>query len=218
MLGGLDNGKVYAQPVMKYEEGNSLTSIYGMKSLGINPANGKEVFVRRNGDITYTWSSTETQKIGDTEPGAQGALILNVRYKGFALYTTFMYELGGDNYNLTLVNNVENVNLFKYNADRRVMNDRWQKPGDVTQLKALQDRYDVTRPTSRFVQQNNTLTFNSFSLSYDFDRSLTRSIGFNQLRLSFNMNDVVVLSSIKQEMGLAYPFARKFTFTLNAGF
>jgi hypothetical protein len=126
--------------------------------------------------------------------------------------------MGGDKYNSTLVNNVENVNLFKFNADRRVMRDRWQKPGDVTQLKALQDRYDITRPTSRFVQKNNTLTFNSLTLGYELDKQLLHKIGFTQLRVQLNMKDVVVWSSIKQEMGLDYPFARTFTLTLNAGF
>jgi hypothetical protein len=218
MLAGVDNNIKYAQPVMKFEEGNTLTSIYGMKSLGINPANGKEIFVKRDGTITYTWSADETRKIGDTEPLAQGTLALNVRYRNFSLYTTFLYETGGDKYNNTLVNNVENVNLFKFNADRRVMQDRWQKPGDVTQLKALQDRYDITRPTSRFVQQNNTLTFNSLTLGYDLDRQLLRAIGFTQLRVQLNMKDVAVWSSIKQEMGLDYPFARTFTLTLNAAF
>ncbi|MDR1414321.1 MAG: SusC/RagA family TonB-linked outer membrane protein [Odoribacteraceae bacterium] len=218
MLAGVDNNIKYAQPVMKYEAGNSLTSIYGMESLGINPADGKEIFLRRDGTITYTWSSTETHKIGDSEPLAQGTLALNARFKNFTLYTTFLYEMGGDKYNQTLVNNVENVNLFKFNADRRVMRDRWKQPGDVTQLKALQDRYDITRPTSRFVQEDNTLKFNSMTLGYDLDKQMLRSIGFTQLRVSLNMKDVAIWSSIKQEMGLDYPFARTFTLTLNAAF
>lgn len=49
---------------MKYEEGSSLTAIYGMKSMGINPANGQEVYVKRDGTLTYTWESNEQQKIG----------------------------------------------------------------------------------------------------------------------------------------------------------
>lgn len=34
----------YSKPVMKYQEGGSLTSIFGMKSLGFSPANGNELF------------------------------------------------------------------------------------------------------------------------------------------------------------------------------
>ncbi len=51
----------FAKPIMKYEEGSSLTTIYGMRSLGINPANGKEVYMRPDGSITYDWSPADQQ-------------------------------------------------------------------------------------------------------------------------------------------------------------
>lgn len=221
MLNNLDMGLIYSQPLTQFKEGNSQTAIYGMKSLGINPANGKEVFVRRDGTITYDWSAAETQKIGDTEPAITGALRLQARWRDLTLYTSFIYSLGGDKYNQTLVDNVENVNLFKFNADRRVSEQRWQKPGDVTRFKSIADRYSVTRPTSRFVQKDNTLNFSSLSLAYDFSRPLRKWLdkaGMQTLRTTLTMNDVAVISSIKQERGLEYPFARTFTFTLNATF
>lgn len=208
----------YAKPFMKYEEGSSLTAIYGMKSMGINPANGQEVYVKRDGTLTYTWESNEQQKIGDTEPKIQGAFGLNVRYRNFTLYTTFLYEYGGDEYNSTLVNNVENANLIKYNADKRVSSDRWQKVGDVTPLKDIKDRLYVTRSTSRFVQKNNNVVFNSLSVGYDVNPVWLRKIHLSSLKLQFNMKDIATMSTIKREMGLNYPFARTFTFTLNASF
>ncbi len=213
-----ESNKVYATPIMKYEEGNSTNTIYGMKSLGINPANGREVFQKRDGTITYTWSSDEQQKIGNEDPWGEGAFGLNFRYKNISLYTTFLYSFGGDKYNKTLLDNVENANLNNYNADKRVWTERWQNVGDVTPLKALKDRYYITRSTSRFVQKNNYVTFNSLTLSYDFNRELLDKIGFTSLRLQFNMKDVATFSTIKREMGLSYPFARTFNFSLSAGF
>ncbi len=219
MLGySYDEMLQYASPIMKYEEGASLTAIYGMKSLGINPANGREVYLKRDGTITYDWSAIEQQPIGDEEPWGQGALGVNVRFKNFTVYTTFLYEFGGENYNETLVANVENANLNTYNADKRVWTDRWKEVGDLVALKSIKDRYYITRPTSRFVQKNNYLTFNSFSIGYDFDRRLLKTIGLSSLKLQFNMKDIVTISTIKQEVGLSYPFARTFNFTLNASF
>ncbi len=208
----------YASPIMKYEEGSSLTTIYGMKSLGINPANGQEIYVKRDGSITYDWSSLEQQPIGDEEPWGHGAFGFNVRFKNFTLYTTFLYEFGGDTYNTTLITNVENANLNLYNVDKRAWTDRWQKVGDVTPLKSIKDRYYVTRPTSRFVQRNNYVTFNSLSLGYNVDSRLLNRIGVSTLRCQFNMKDIATMSTVKKEMGLTYPFARTFTFTLNASF
>jgi TonB-linked SusC/RagA family outer membrane protein len=208
----------FAKPIMKYEEGSSLTTIYGMKSLGINPANGKEVFEKRDGTITYDWDPTEQQPIGNTEPWAQGAFGINARYKRFTLYTTFLYEAGGEQYNNTMVSNVENVNLQYYNADKRVISDRWQKPGDKTPLKGLQDRYLITRPTSRFIQKNNYISFNSLSLGYEFDPAFLKRFRLKFLRTSLMMNDVALFSTVKREMGLDYPYARTFTFMINASF
>ena len=208
----------YAMPIRKYEEGSSLTTIYGMKSLGINPANGKEVFLKRDGEVTYDWSPNEQQAIGNSEPWAQGSFGINARYKQFTLYSTFLYEFGGDEYNETLVNNVENVNLALYNADRRVLTDRWQKPGDIAPLKSIQDRYFVTRPTSRFIQKENFVVFNSLSLGYDFDPAKLTKYRVNSLRASILLNDIGRMSTIQREMGLQYPFARTFSFMLNASF
>lgn len=213
-----ESNQKYARPIMKYQEGGSLTTIYGMKSLGINPANGREVFQKRDGTITYDWSSMEQQAIGNTEPWAQGAFGLNARFKKLTLYTTFLYEWGGDQYNQTLITNVENANLLYFNADRRVMSDRWQKPGDISPMKAIQDRFLVTRPTSRVVQENNFIVFNSLSLGYDFDAIRLKKYHVNALRVSLLMNDIGRFTTIQREMGLAYPYARTYSFTLNATF
>ena len=154
----------YATPILQYVEGGSLTSIFGMKSLGIAPANGQELFMNRDGSVTYTWNSREQVILGNTEPDIQGSFGFNLRYGAFTLYTTFLFETGAEAYNSTLVNNVENVDLSKKNADRRVMTMRWQKPGDEARLKSITDSELVTRPTSRFVQENNNVTFNSLSM------------------------------------------------------
>lgn len=209
-----ENAK-FSKPLKKFEEGNSITAIYGMKSLGINPSNGKEVFVKKDGTITQDWSSAEQQVIGNTEPWGQGSFGFNAQYKRWSLYTTFLYEFGGDRYNQTLVSEVENIDLLNSNADKRVATDRWIKPGDITPLKDIREGMVITRPTSRFVQKNNFVRFNSVSLGYDFDKEVVKRFGLNMLRLQFNMNDIALFSTIRREMGTSYPFARTFTFTLN---
>lgn len=208
----------YSRPFMKYMEGGSLTSIWGMRSLGINPSDGQETFQKKDGTITADWNSSDQVIIGNTEPKVQGAFGVNLRYKQFTMYATFKYECGGQLYNSTLVNKVENVNIYEVNADRRVLTDRWTKPGDVTMLKSIKDRYHTTRPTSRFVQDNNTLEFNSFTLAYDFSNKLLAPINISMLRLQFNMNNIAHISSIRQERGLSYPYARTFSFSVNLGF
>lgn len=215
---GIGYNTQYSKPLLKYVEGGSLTSIFGMRSLGISPANGKELYMNRDGTVTYTWDSKEQQIIGNTEPKLTGSLGCNVRYRQFTLFASFLFETGGQLYNQTLVDNVENLNLWTRNGDVRVFTDRWQKPGDVAPLKSIQDRYRITRPTSRFVQDNNYLSFNSLSIMYDFDRNLLRKIGAGMANLTFYMEDVARISSIRIERGIDYPYARSFRLAFNLTF
>lgn len=116
-------------PFTQYVEGGSLTPIYGMRSLGIDPTNGQELFVKKNGELTYEWSASEQVALGDTEPDAQGSFGFNLRYKNWSLFTSFMYQFGGQEYNTTLVEKVEDADIYRYNADKRVLTDRWQNRG-----------------------------------------------------------------------------------------
>ena len=115
---------------MQYVEGGSLTSIFGVRSLGINPADGKEIYLRPDGTITYDWNAADQVVVGNEEPKLQGTFGFNLRWKQFSLYSTFMYEFGGQRYNSTLVSKVENAHIQSSNVDRRVLTGRWQKPGD----------------------------------------------------------------------------------------
>ena len=205
------------QVMTKYEEGQSLTAEYGMKSLGIDPGTGKELFVYRDGSVNYEWRATEMVNIGDTEPWGSGSFGLSFTYKGFSLYTTFSYEFGGDEYNYTLVQKVENAD-FEKNVDRRAMSLRWQKPGDVTMFKDVRDKDIATTPTSRFMQRKNVLEWNSISLEYEFPIKWLNKIGCERLRLGIDGSDLWRLSTIEAERGLSYPYAHAINFSLSLNF
>ena len=204
----------FTVPFTKYEVGNSLSAIYGMKSYGIDPATGQELYVNRDGSVTYTWSSAEQQSLGNSDPLLSGTLGFNLRWRNWTMYSTFAYRFGGQAYNATLVG-IENADLEHYNADRRALTDRWTQVGDVKPLKAITDRTRVTRPTSRFVQDDNTFTFNTISLSYTFDRNLVKRWGLSNLRIQASTEDILYFSSIRRERGTSYPYARTFNLGLN---
>ena len=205
----------YAKTYLKYYEGASLTSIYGMKSLGISPTNGKEIYLRRNGDVTDVWSADEWTIIGDTAPKGQGSFGYTLSYKQLSMFASFLYTFGGDAYNNTLVSYVENADIKNDNVDKRVLLDRWQKPGDITTMKDIRDRNVTTGVSSRFVQKNNTLQWSSLTMSYNFRPEQLKKLHLSGLRLSFTMNDLFYWSTIRQERGLDYPYSRSFNLTTN---
>lgn len=205
----------YAKTYLKYYEGASLTSIYGMKSLGISPTNGKEIYLRRNGDVTDVWSADEWTIIGDTAPKGQGSFGYTLSYKQLSMFASFLYTFGGDAYNNTLVSYVENADIKNDNVDKRVLLDCWQKPGDITTMKDIRDRNVTTGASSRFVQKNNTLQWSSLTMSYNFRPEQLKKLHLSGLRLSFTMNDLFYWSTIRQERGLDYPYSRSFNLTTN---
>lgn len=208
----------YSKPYLKYYEGASMTSIAGMYSLGISPSNGREIYLTPRGEVTDRWSVDNWMVIGDTAPKGQGSFGFTASFRQWTLYSTFLYHFGGDAYNSTLVDYVENVSLQKSNVDRRVLLDRWQRPGDVTTMKDIRERNITTGASSRFIQKDNTLQFSSLTLSYDFRPELLRKARISMCRLSFTANDLFYLSTIRRERGLNYPFSRNFSFSLSLGF
>ena len=102
--------------------------------------------------------------------------------------------------------------------DRRVFSGRWAKAGDIAPFKAQKGANSVTKATSRFVQKNNVLNLSSATLYYEFPLRLISGLKLSRLRLSLYTNDIYTFSSIEIERGTSYPYARKFSFSVNASF
>lgn len=202
------------KPFLMYVDGASVSSIYAMRSLGIDPQTGKELFLYKDGSVGRDWIASENVSVGNTEPKLNGTLAANFWFKGLAIDAYFTYTLGGDAYNQTLQDKIENANL-EDNVDRRVFEKRWKEPGDVCRFKSIKDWNIPTNATSRFVEEDNTLTLSSLAISYELPRKLLNKMHLTKLKFSFNMNDVFRVSSIKRERGLNYPFAQGYFFSMN---
>ncbi|WP_155828256.1 SusC/RagA family TonB-linked outer membrane protein [Butyricimonas synergistica] len=211
-----DEGVNPSKPYTRFEEGQSTSAIWAVRSLGIDPATGNEMFLDRNGRKTYEWNINDQVVCGESNPKLQGNFGFNAEYKGIALNCSFSYKLGADYYNQTLVDRVENVDV-QYNVDRRVFTGTWKKAGDVTFFKRISDTPTTTRPTDRFVERQNELSLASLNVSYDLRHvHITKYV--ERMKLSFYMTDVFRVSSVKAERGLEYPFARTYSLGLQATF
>jgi TonB-linked SusC/RagA family outer membrane protein len=212
------------QPQYRYQEGESVNNIWAVRSLGIDPSNGRELYVKKDGTITYIWDVADKVVVGNSVPDLQGGFGTSFNWKGLVLGLYFNYQMGGDIYNQTLADRVEDANLI-YNVDRRVLLGRWKKPGDVTYFKGLVDENGVTvlnptksQVTSRFVQENNYINAESISLSYILPAKLNKRLGLNNTRISFTTNDLKRWEAVQTERGLNYPFARNFTVNISSTF
>lgn len=204
-------------PTPRFEEGRSLSAIFAVKSLGIDPATGKELFLTRDGKPTFIWDPNDKVVVGDLQAKIEGLSGISIDLNNFSCNVLLRYRLGGQVYNQTLVNRVENADK-NFNTDRRVLLDRWTNPGDLTYFKDVKDN-SITLASSRFVQNENTLAFESIQIAYDFaEMPFFKKSKFDRFRLSAYMNDIVRFSTVRQERGLDYPFARQVSMSLQVIF
>lgn len=212
-----DAGEADLNPSFLFKEGQSMNTIFVVKSQGIDPANGKEIFVRRNGTLSYNWYASDKVACGVNEPKIWGNLNTLLRFKNWTFNAIFGYRYGGQMYNSTLANKVENVKPI-YNADKRVLKDRWQKADDHAKYKGVADQ-TTTKATSRFVADENTLECRSVSLGYEWESDwLQKHFSISYLALTAYGEDLFYITSIKQERGTSYPFSRKFSLSLSVRF
>lgn len=203
----------------RYYDGGSPTALWSVRSLGIDPSTGKEVFLKKDGTYTFDYDVLDEVIVGNSQPKIEGVLGSTLYYKGFSFSFYLRYKLGGDVFNNAMYTKVENISesSLKYNQDKRALYDRWQKAGDIAQFKGI-SLTETTKISSRFVQEENLLSGESFSLGYDFDTNCLKRLGLSALRLQVNMNDIFRISSVKEERGIDYPFARAVSASVSVTF
>ena len=205
-----------SRSTQRFFDGADPDDIWAVRSAGIDPATGREIFIKKDGTYTYDFSYADEVIVGNARPDAEGTFGTNFGYHGITFGAIFRYRIGADSFNTSVFNKVENLSMssLNYNQDKRALYDRWQKPGDYAQFKNIAAS-ESTPMSSRFVQTENILSLESLQVGYEFEPQLARNLGVSGLRLSAYMNDIFRISNIKQERGTSYPFARSFSFALS---
>lgn len=208
------------QSLLRYYDGVSSTALWAVKSMGIDPMTGNEVFQRKDGSYTYDLDTSEEVIVGDSNPDVEGNFGSTVRYKGFSFSVNFRYRYGGQIFLSTLFNKIEGLSGddLQYNQDKRALYDRWQKPGDVAKFRRIND-VAKTKMSSRFVADDNTLECKSISLGYESTQATwLKPMGISSFSFRVYMNDIFRLSTVKEERGLDYPFQRAVSASLSIRF
>ena len=192
-----------------YSDGADPNDIWAVRSLGIDPSNGKELFLDKDGNFTHDFSYDDEVICGNTRPDLEGVIGTSLAWSGLSLSLNFRYQLGADLFNTALYQKVENIRAsdMSKNQDRRAFYDRWQQPGDVAPFKNVASVLE-SPISSRFVQRENLLVLESLNIGYEFIDGWIRRVGLSSLKLQLSARDLFRASSVRAERGIAYPFAR----------
>lgn len=214
-----ESGKASLAGTTRYYDGGSPTDIWAVRSAGIDPATGRELFIKKDGTYSFTYDADDEVVVGDTQPKLEGLLGTTLYYKGFSVGCYLRYRFGSQIFNSSVFQKVENIGVEQiyFNQDKRALYERWSENNRDAYYKGI-SMVQSTDKSSRFVMDENTLTGESFNIGYEFPDRLIRKLNMAALSLQFTMNDIFRASSVRVERGIDYPFARSFQFSLGITF
>jgi hypothetical protein len=103
------NKENLSKNLTRYYDGGSPTALWAVRSAGIDPATGKEIFLTKDGKPTFQHSYDNEVVVGNTNPDVEGVWSNSLYWKGFSLNLHIRYSLGGQRFNSTLYEKVENI-------------------------------------------------------------------------------------------------------------
>lgn len=217
-------GRARAQKV-----GVSTTAIWGIRSAGIDPATGRELFTK-NGQLydaaTYTslFRPKDWEIIGDSNPdffgGFQNNFLIN---KNFTISFRMNFKYGGD---VLIDNNFYNYNItINRNLSVNVL-DRWQKPGDIATEPRVSSSNPVVPNSTRFLYDASNIKLQNINLSYQLPIKKMNISFLDAASFSCDVSNIYYFykeKSLRGRNGIAeyanqYPEARTLTFGFQANF
>lgn len=209
--------------------GNSTSAIYGYRWAGVNPQDGVEQFYDNNG-VLRTASEinalpiSSTLVLADRLPDFQGGFINNITIYDFNLSFNILYSYGAS-IMVNYIDEADGRNLQNRNQSVNLL-DRWQRPGDITDIPRLLINRTIVANSSRYLYDASYLKLSNVSLAYKLPKELSSKLHLNNVNIIANATNLLYLykdAGTKGRNGVAekrfvYPESSAFTFGVRLGF
>lgn len=173
---------------------------------------------------TYTYANATQKFTGKSAiPKLRGAFRLNTSYKNFDLTAQFTYSFGAYAYDYTYAGLMANGQVGSNNWHTDIRN-RWQQPGDVTDVPKLDNNLNTTvnSQSTRFLTKADYLGLNNVRLGYTLPSEFTSKLEVSKLNFFVSGDNLMFLSKRKgfnpstSESGASstYTYSPLSTFTL----
>lgn len=203
---------------MKLVVGHPVSEFFLTRYAGVNSANGQPLWYTPNGDITSEYSDQNKVMTGKSSNAPwQGGFGTTVSWKGLSLTTQFSWV--ADRWMINNDRYFEENSLFgNFNQSKRMLYDRWQNPGDITDIP----RYGTTPQfDTHLLEDASFLRLKNVMLSYSLPKKLlSRTKFLTGARIyaqSQNLFTFTGFSGLDPESDsniykAQYPMSRQFTF------
>jgi len=208
--------------------GYSSTAIWGIKWAGIDPATGVEQFYAPDGSVVdrkamLAFGTSAWEVIGDRLPDFQGGMVNTFKYKDFSMTVNLQYAHGAD-FLLPITYYSDGRNIQHSNMSVNLL-DRWQKPGDITEVAKLSTVANQSSNSSRYIYDLSYIKLSNVSLNYRLPEKYAKAIFTRSISAYVNATNLAYWYADKSEAGrngikelrYTYPETRTISAGINIG-
>jgi len=173
---------------------------------GVDPSDGSALYVldpdEKNGgaderivggtDVTIDQNKALRHFAGTALPDLYGAFTNTFNYKGLELGFTFTYQLGGKTYDSNYAGLMHSGRPGTA-LSTDILN-RWQKPGDITNVPRLDDsKISVFGAGSdRWLVKSDYIALRQINFTYNFPKALNDKLGVDRFKIYINSENLFV--------------------------
>lgn len=151
---------------------------------------------------TSEYSQATTKFVGKSAiPKIRGAFRLNAGYKNFDLTALFGYSIGGYVYDAgyqELMTTGSQIGKDNYHVDIR---DRWQQPGDITNVPRLTNGLDqdanFSSTSTRFLTKADYIALNNARIGYTIPERFVTRLGVSMVNFYLSGDNLMMISARK---------------------
>ena len=183
-----------------HKVGLPYSTFYVKEYAGVDPQTGKALYYMNtqdangNYDRTVTTDASAAQAIPykSVDPKISGGFTNIVNYKWFDLALTLTYSLGGYSFDKTgTYNETDGAKEQNYNLPIYEL-DRWQKPGDVTDVpRFVLGQAAGPQNSSRYVHSTDHLRVKNLTLGFTLPDQWLTKLGVSKARLYFSGSNLL---------------------------
>ena len=185
-------------------EGESYYSWWAREWAGVDPQTGEEQWVLNtenedgsiNRELTKDPNKAQRVIVGKPDPKLTGGWRNNLSWKGLEFNALFTFSLGGKLMDEACLLYTDSDGETPYHVIGVQQLDRWQKPGDKTNVPRRINGYQYARYGSdRHVHTNNYLRLKSVSLSYSLPKQWVQKASLNNVRFFVSGSNLLTFQS-----------------------
>ena len=190
--------------------GQPLNTYFLVRHGGINPANGRNQYLRASDNsLTETYSLNDQVLLQGKSPLAKffGSVSTNITYKNFDLSAQFYYSGGNYIYNSMFQNNLADGGsaAVGFRPQYKAANDYWKKAGDIVTMPNLTEASQKQNLTSdRFLEKGDYLALRDLMLGYNLPSNLAQKVKLSGLRFYIQGTNLFINTKFRgqPEVGL----------------